>query len=276
MLTEAIGPLVRVNVPVLSLAGFQVTLIGRFWVITEGLRAKELDKHILVFVKKVNRQSQAARLLLTQLDKKYATFTSTDELKRHVKEAIDQISSLSLRSPRTKPSSTSILNQLLPFVGTGTHFRVTLVVPRSSSGDLFRVRDANPQNVTLYKTGPQEEICVPTGRITEILDTGADAPKVLVLNGRLQHVTSMWRWQFFEDRPDPNSENGFARNSNLRDPVVLELIERLKGQCEFYWGAVDELPVYVQKGWVVCYNDEGRYFFIRDSVRDLILVAKRK
>lgn len=245
-------------------------------VIEESIRAKELDKHILVFVKKVDRQSQAVRLLLTQLDKKYAAFTSTDELKRHVKEAIDQISSLSLRSPRTKPSSTSILNQLLPFVGTGTHFRVTPVVPHSSSGNLFRVQDANPQNVTIYKTGPQEEICVPTSRITEILDTGAAAPKVLVLNGRLQHVTSKWCWQFFEDRHDPNSENGFARNSNLRDPVVLELIERLKGRCEFYWGAVDELPVYVQKGWVVCYDDEGRFFFIRDPVRNLILVAKRK
>src|SRR5258707_11265558 len=38
MLTEAIGPLVRVNVPGLSLAGFQVTLIGRFWVTTEGFK----------------------------------------------------------------------------------------------------------------------------------------------------------------------------------------------------------------------------------------------
>jgi hypothetical protein len=245
-------------------------------VIEESIRAKELDKHVLVFVKKVARQSQAVRLLLTQLDKKYASFTSTDELKRHVKEAIDQISSLSLRSPRTKTASTSILHQLLPFVGTGTHFRVTPVVPRSASGDSFLVRDANPQTVTLYKTGPQEEISVPTSRVREILDTGADAPRVLVLDGRLQHVTSKWRWHFFEDRPDPNSDNGFARNSNLRDPVALELMERLKGRCEFYWGAVDEVPVYMQKGWVVCYDDEGRFFFIRDPVRDLILVTRRK
>lgn len=245
-------------------------------VIEETMRAKELDKHILVFVKKVDRQSQAVRLLLIQLSKKYAIFNSPDELKRHVKEAIDQTSSLSLRSPRTKTSSSSILNQLSSFAGTGTHFRVTPIVPRSSPGVLFLVREANPQNVTLYKIGTQEKVCVPTSRITEILDTGAGAPRVLVLNGRLLLVTSKWRWQFFEDRPDPNSENGFARNSSLRDPVVLEFIERLKGRCDFYWGAVDELPTYMQKGYVVCYDDDGRFFFIRDSVRDLILVARRK
>jgi len=34
--TEAIAPLDGVNVLALSLAGFQVTLIGRFWVIPEG------------------------------------------------------------------------------------------------------------------------------------------------------------------------------------------------------------------------------------------------
>jgi hypothetical protein len=36
MLTEAISSLVSVNVPALSLAGFQMTLIGRFWVTTEA------------------------------------------------------------------------------------------------------------------------------------------------------------------------------------------------------------------------------------------------
>jgi hypothetical protein len=68
-------------------------------VIAESIRAKELDKHILVFVKKTEWQSQAVRLLLKQLDKKYATFASLEELRRQAKDAIDQISALSLRSP---------------------------------------------------------------------------------------------------------------------------------------------------------------------------------
>jgi hypothetical protein len=41
MLTEATGPLARVNVPGLSLAGFQVTLIGRFWVTPEVLLSEK-------------------------------------------------------------------------------------------------------------------------------------------------------------------------------------------------------------------------------------------
>src|SRR5437899_3324216 len=58
-------------------------------VIAESLRAKELDKHILVFAKNVGGRSPGVRLLLQQLDKKYAQFDSVDDLKRQVKEAIE-------------------------------------------------------------------------------------------------------------------------------------------------------------------------------------------
>lgn len=58
-------------------------------VIAESLRAKELDKHILVFAKNVERRSQAVRLLLKQLDRKYAAFDSVRDLKTDTKKAID-------------------------------------------------------------------------------------------------------------------------------------------------------------------------------------------
>src|SRR5271156_2621243 len=41
--TEAIAPLDGVNVLALSLAGFQVTLIGRFWVIPEATTMNKAD-----------------------------------------------------------------------------------------------------------------------------------------------------------------------------------------------------------------------------------------
>lgn len=186
-------------------------------VIAECIRAKELGKHILIFVKKVERQSQAVRLLLKQLDKKYTTFASPEELRQQVKEAIDQMSALSLRSPRGRISSPSILRQTLPFVGKSVRFRVAPIIPRSASEDLFLIREADAQKITLHKIGPQEDVSVPTNRVTEFLDVGTDGPKILVLNGRLQHITTQWQWRFFEDKPDASSEHGFAKQSHTQD-----------------------------------------------------------
>jgi hypothetical protein len=245
-------------------------------VIAECLRAKEQDKHILVFVKKVERRSQAVQLLLKQIDKKYAPFGSPEELTQQVKDAIDQLSSLSLRSPRRKSEPPSILHHLHRFIGTSDRFRVTPIIPRYSSEDIFLVRAADEKTTDLYKSGVQEDVSVPTNRITEILDTGSNSPKTIVLNGRLQHITPTWRWKFFEEKPDPASEHGFAKRSHPQDPEVRELIKRLAGRFDFYWGAVDEIPMYIQKGWVVSYLGDGRYFLIPDRLRDTILMARRK
>lgn len=239
------------------------------------IRAKELDKHILIFVKTVERQSQAVRLLLKELDRKYATFSSLADLRIQTRKALDQTSALSIRAPRTRLTP-SILQSISTFVGSSTLFRVTPIVPRTSSTDLFQVRQADPHIVTLYKTESQETISIPTNRLKEILDTGADMPKVLVLDGRLQHITSNWRWIFFEDKPDPSSELGFVRPSSLSDPRVLALTESLRTRLDFYWSAVEEVQTLMPKGWVVCYDDDGRCFFIRDPVRDTILIVKRK
>ena len=173
-------------------------------------------------------------------------------------------------------SSRTILQRISASVGTSTHFRVTPIVPRTSFRDPFLVVEANSQTVTLYKTGPQETVYVPTSRITEILDADPNEPKVLILNGRLQHVTEKWQWLFFEDGPDANSELGFVRQSNPLDPNLVGLIDRLKRKLEFHWGAVDELSNYRQQGWVVFYDDEGQCFRVPDRDRDTILIAKRK
>lgn len=47
MPTEPIGPLVGVNVRALSLAGFQLTIIGRFWVTAEGISRSDRDSYLL-------------------------------------------------------------------------------------------------------------------------------------------------------------------------------------------------------------------------------------
>jgi hypothetical protein len=152
----------------------------------------------------------------------------------------------------------------------------TSIIPRSASEDSFFVREADAQKITLYKSGPQEEVSVPTNRVTEILDVGDDEPKTVVLNGRLQHITTKWRWQFFNEKPDPTSEHGFFKHSHPQDPEVRELVSKLSGRFDFYWGAIDEVLVYIHKGWVVCYGEDGRCFIIPDSYRDTILMAKRK
>jgi len=173
-------------------------------------------------------------------------------------------------------SSPTILQRISAFVGTSTHCRVAPIVPRTSFRDSFLVVEANSETVVLYKIGLNERVHVPTSRIAEIHDADPNEPKVLILNGRLQHVTEKWQWLFFEDKPDPNSELGFVRQANPLDPNVVGLIDRLKGKFDFQWGAVDELSNYRQQGWVVFYNDEGQCFRVPDRDRDTILITKRK
>jgi hypothetical protein len=173
-------------------------------------------------------------------------------------------------------SSPAMLQQILPFAGTSTEFRVSPIMPRAAFRDLFLVVEANAQTVALCKTGVNETVHIPTDRIIEILDSNPNVPRVLVLNGRLQHVTEKWQWLFFEDKPDTNSELGFVKRSNPQDPIVLDLTERLKGRLEFRWGAVDELSIYRQKGYVAFYDGEGYCFVAPDRYRDTILLAKRK
>jgi len=173
-------------------------------------------------------------------------------------------------------SSPTILQRISAFVGTSTHCRVAPIVPRTSFRDSFLVVEANSETVVLYKIGLNERVHVPTSRIAEIHDADPNEPKVLILNGRLQHVTEKWQWLFFEDKPDPNSELGFVRQANPLDPNVVGLIDRLKGKFDFQWGAVDELSNYRQQGWVVFYDDEGQCFRVPDRDRDTILITKRK
>lgn len=170
----------------------------------------------------------------------------------------------------------AMFQQILSFVGTNTEFRVSPIMPRAAFRDVFHVVEANAETVTLYKTGVNESVRIPADRIIEIAGSNPNLPKTLVLNGRLQHVTEKWQWLFFEDKPDTNSELGFVRQSGPQDPVVLNLIERLKGSLEFHWGAVDELSIYRQKGYVAFYDDEGYCFVAPDRYRDTILLAKRK
>jgi hypothetical protein len=173
-------------------------------------------------------------------------------------------------------SSPAMLQQISPFAGTSTQFRVSPIMPRAAFRDLFLVIEVNAETVALRKTDASETIHIPTARIIEILESNPNVPKVLVLNGRLQHVTEKWQWVCFEDKPDANSELGFVKQSSLQDPVAVALIDRLKGRFEFNWGAVDEISVHRQNGYVVFYDDEGYCFVAPDRYRDTILLAKRK
>lgn len=169
-----------------------------------------------------------------------------------------------------------MLQQILAFVGTNTEFRVSPIMPRVAFRDSFLVIEANAQTVTLRKTDSNETVHIPTDRVVEILQSNPNLPKTLVLNGRLQHVTEKWQWLFFEGKPDSKSELGFVKQSNLQDPIVLALTDRLKGTFEFQWGAVDEISIHRQSGYVVFYDDEGYCFVAPDRYRDTILLAKRK
>ena len=228
-----------------------------------------------LFAKNVEQRSPGLQLLLQQLERKYGQFESLDDLERQVKEAIGQISALSLRAPRPGPRVPSVLHHLSKLVGTDIRVRITPIIPRASLEGLFQVWSACSETVAVYRAGSQETIHIPTGRVVEVLDGGPDAYKTLVLNGRLQFGTANQRWSFHEEKPDPNSEYGFARPSSGRDPYVAAFMRGLAIRFDFYWAIVNNLLGYLYAGWEVCYDDEGRYLLIQHPSQPSILIAKR-
>ena len=217
-------------------------------VIAEFLKAKELGKRILVFVKKAAGRAPSAQMLLGQVDVKYAEFDSIEDLKTHVKSALTETITLGLRTSRTAGHERSVFQQLAKLSETKAIVHLTPIYPLDASQDEFQIANVNPETMTLQKVSLGQSVFVPVSRVKEILVRGGGARNKLVLSGRMQLVTLQRIWSFFDEKPPVNSQYGFEKHSNPSDPRVAKLTSTHGGRFDFYWGAVDELPSYESKG----------------------------
>ncbi len=199
-------------------------------VTAEYLRAKELDKRILIFAKAVPERTPQVRLLLEVADVKYMTFETPEDLRQRARDAINEAIVVALSSPRERGTLRSNLSRLRKLADQKVRVRVTPIIPPTRALDIFQLEEVNTEKVVVHKVSSDDTVYIPTSRVTDVLPGAPNDPVVLAINGRLQWITPNQRWMFCEEKPKPECVFGFPKISNLQDPVALALIERFRQQ----------------------------------------------
>jgi hypothetical protein len=120
-----------------------------------------------------------------------------------------------------------------------------------------------------------ERVEIPTKRIADILPAVAPDASTLLIEGRLQWLTTKQRWKFFETKPEANSPYGFPKPSSLNDPRAREVIRFCEGNGrQTGWVRWNKVAMRLAEGWTIVYDDDGKYFCIADRLEDLVLIAK--
>ena len=243
-------------------------------VAAEVQRAKRLNKPILAFAKLVPNRKPMAQMLLESAGTKYANFESTDALRQIVRDAIDHSIVMGLRSLSAR--SRTPLGELRQFSERKTHVHIKPTIPRFAERHTYYVQEMNQKTAVVVKHSTSESLDIPTARISEILSYGENEKPTLLLDGRLQYLSTIERWRFFPERPDPASPLGFSRPSTLQDPRAMEVAAQLRTKgYEPGWADELEVPSKQNSDYQVVYDEDGCCFRIADPVRSLILIVQR-
>ena len=244
-------------------------------VVAEVQRAKQRNKPILVFTKRVVARSPMAQMVLDGMGRKYADFESVVELEQAVRGAVDQTIVLGLRA-LSSAGTHSLMGQLREFDASKTHFKVQPLVPTFPGKYTFHVEnlDANQNAINVHLHATRESIPIPVSRITEILNYG-DTP-VVMLNGRLQWVTTIQRWRFFTEGIDKADFLGLAKPSAQNDKHANEVANALRRlKFEPGWVHAKDVPGQISAAYQPVYDDDGKYFRAPDRPYDQILIVQR-
>lgn len=244
-------------------------------VAAEVQRAKQLNKPILAFAKVVGNRKPMAQVLLEGVGTKYANFENTDALRQVVKDAIDHSIVKGLRSLSARTRTPS--GELRQIAERKTHVHINPAIPRFAERQTFHVQEMNQKSVVVVKHTTNESLDIPTARISEILSYGDNEKPTLILDGRVQYVSTIQRWRFFPETPDPASPLGFSKPSTLQDPRAMELVTELRKRgYEPGWADELEVPSKQNPEYQVVYDEDGCCFRIADPIRSLILIAQRR
>lgn len=243
-------------------------------VTAEYLRAKELEKRILIFAKAVPEQTPQARLLLEGVDVKYATFETPGDLGQRAKEAINEALVLALRSPREKGGFRSTLSRLRKLADQKARVHIRPIIPATSALDLFLIQEVSTENVVAQKASSGHIVYIPTSRVEDILTGAPTDPLVLVIEGRLQWLNPA-RSGSFSRKSQTQGRFLASLRFQVQDPRATALIERFRAQgYTLGWNREDGISARLGDGWEIVYDEDGRYFRITDPHSDSILIIK--
>jgi len=243
-------------------------------VVAEVQRAKLKNKPILVFAKSSAGRKPTAKILLESVGTKYVSFRSSDELRDAIRDAIDQTLVLGARALSGAPRSQ--LGELRQLRDKGVQFHVSPRIPPIDPRRTFHIESVDARMVQIFQNATGESITIPTSRVAEIMPPGASQNPTLLLDGRLQWVTTIQRWRFFPEKPETGSTLGFFKASTLNDPRAVDLCEEFRSKgFEPGWAAESELPGKLTSDFQMVYDEDGLYFRIPDRLQSLALIVRR-
>ena len=244
-------------------------------VVAEVQRAKQRNKPILVFAKKVSDRGPMAQMVLDGVSRKYAEFENSAELEQAVRDAVDQTIVLGLRA-LSSAGTHSLMGQLREFHARKTHFKIQPMVPNFPGKYTFNVESVEDSTVNVHLHTTRESIAIPVSRVSEILSFGERELPVVMLGGRLQWITTIQRWRFFTEGIDKADFLGLAKPSTQQDKHAIEVGNALRGwQFEPGWAHAKDVPGQISAAYQPVYDDDGKYFRAPDRPYDQILIVQR-
>jgi hypothetical protein len=247
---------------------------------TVGLAAAEVqraiakNKPILVFSKVVANRKPMAQMILDSAGRKYARFGNLAELKQAVRAALEHALVQGVRSLSSAGRST--IGELRQLEKSKRHVRIQRMVPTFPGEYTFEIEKIDEKNLTVQLHRTHESIVIPVRRVVEVLDFGDRERPILLLNGRMQWITTIQRWRFRQEEADPDSLLGIYKDTTQSDARAKEICEHLRRQ-DFQpgWAYEHEVPGKINAAFQPVYDDDGRYFTVLDRPHNLVLIVQR-
>ncbi|MGB2678508.1 MAG: DUF4062 domain-containing protein [Candidatus Acidiferrum sp.] len=243
-------------------------------VAAEVQRAKQKNKPILVFAKSTSNRKPMAQMILETAGCKYASFQTVTDLEQAVRDALDHALALGLRS--LSMSGRTLMSQLRELDDKKIHFRIQPMVPSFPGEYRFHIEGLDQKTVTVKLHATRESISLPVLRVSEILNFGDREAPILLLDGRLQWLTTIQRWRFFPEDVGTGTPLGLHKPSRLDDKRAIELTDYFrKREFQPGWAYEGDAPSKINAAYQPVYDDDGRYFRIPDRPDNLVLIVQR-
>jgi hypothetical protein len=195
-------------------------------VAAEIQRAKQKNKHILAFAKRVPSRKPMTEAMLDSLGRKYASFDNCDDLERAARDALDLVLRLGVRNRSESTSDSTSLGQLRQLSEKKVIFKIQPMTPPFPGQYRFHLEnlDLDQRSITVKLHATHESIPIPIPRVREILYFGEGEIPIMVLDGRLQWFTKIQRWRFLPERVRENEAPlGLHKPSRPDDKRAAEL-----------------------------------------------------
>jgi hypothetical protein len=243
-------------------------------VAAEVQRAMTKNKPILVFAKVTSDRKPMAQMILDNTGRKYAQFESIAQLEQAVRDALDHTVVLGVRSLST--TGRTPMGELRYLDQRKTHFHVQPMVPAFPGEYTFHVESLDQKTLTVHLHCTRESIDIPVSRVSEILTYGDREASVLLLDGRLQWITTIQRWRFFPEKTELTAPLGLYKRSRLDDKRAQELSNYFRERgWQPGWAFEGDVPSKINASYQPFYDDDGRYFKVPDHPDNLVLIVQR-